>query len=193
MGAKCGAMTRNSHAPSAPVVRNFAAGVTLFAAMLPLPALAQAAASASGEAIVLRPLSFFKVQDLEFGDIIASNTAGSVRIDAVGNRTATGGVTLAGGGHQVARFAGLGSFNRQVNIAMSATPIWITGPGAPMRVRNFEIGSTPTVILGTAPLRFRIVTPTGAFNFPLGATLDVGANQAGGEYSGNFTVILNYL
>ena len=78
-------------------------------------------------------------------------------------------------------------------ISLQSNSIWITGPGPRMRVRRFEIGSTPTAILSTAPLRFRITSPTGAFNFPLGATLDVGANQPAGDYVGTYTITLNYL
>jgi len=62
-----------------------------------------------------------------------------------------------------------------------------------MRARTFEIGSTPTAILSTSPTRFRITSPLGNYNFPVGATLEVGANQAPGNYSGTFTVTLNYL
>ena len=157
------------------------------------PALAQNSAQSQAEAIVLRPLSFFKVNDLDFGDIIPSTTAGTVTIAPDGSRSRTGGVTLAGNGGAPARFAGLGSFNRQVNISLGSNMIWITGPGTRMRVRNFEIGSTPTAILSTAPTRFRITSPLGNYNFPVGGTLEVGANQAPGDYSGTFTITLNYL
>lgn len=141
----------------------------------------------------MRPLVFFKVNDLNFGDIVPSGTAGQVRLYPDGSRTRTGGVTLVNNNHEPARFAGLGSYNQQVAISMTSGTIWITGPGAPMRVRQFEIGSTPTAILSTTPLRFRIASTLGNFNFPLGARLDVNANQAPGDYSGNFTIILNYL
>ena len=157
------------------------------------PALAQASAEGQADAIVLRPLSFFKVDDLDFGSIIASATAGTVRIAPDGTRTRTGGATLAGNDSQPARFAGLGTPNRQVNISLGANSIWITGPGTRMRVRDFEIGSTPSAILSTGPTRFRITSALGNYNFPIGATLEVGANQAPGDYSGSFTVTLDYL
>lgn len=172
------------------------AALGISAGMIAAPqAAAQASATspARAEAIVLRPLSFFKVDDLHFGDIIPSVTAaGTVRLQPNNTRTATGGIVLVGNIHQPARFAGLGTNNQQVTIALQASSIFITGPGAPMRVRNFEIGSTPTTILSTTPLRFRLNSVTGAYNFPLGATLEVGANQTPGEYAGNFTIILNY-
>jgi hypothetical protein len=170
----------------------FAAGTALASAA---PALAQSASdNAQTEAIILRPLSFFLVDDLHFGDIIPNPAAaGTVRLQPNGTRTATGGVVLVGNSHQPARFAGLGRFNQQVAISLQSNTIWINGPGPRMRVRTFEIGSTPTAILSTSPLRFRISSPTGAFNFPVGAILEVGANQPPGDYAGTFTITLNYL
>lgn len=147
---------------------------------------------AEAKSIVLRQLSFFRVQDLDFGDIIPGPTAGVVRILPDGTRTVTGGVTVVGNTHQPARFAGLGSFNQQVLINVSANSIQLTGPGAPMTLSQFEIGSTPTAILTTTPLRFRITSTNGQFNFPLGARLAVGANQAAGNYSGTFSITLDY-
>lgn len=148
----------------------------------------------AGEAkiIVLRQLSFFRVQDLDFGDIIPGPTAGVVRILPDGTRTVTGGVSVVGSTHQPARFAGLGSYNQQVLISVSSNTIQLTGPGAPMTLSQFEIGSTPTAIITTSPTRFRIAATNGQFNFPMGARLAVGANQAAGTYSGTFSVTLNY-
>ena len=185
---------RIRHIICPPFSRRALAALTLAFAPFAAPsAHAQNTAQGEAEAIVLRPLSFFKVNDLDFGDIIASTTAGTVRLNPDGSRARTGGVTLAGSGGEPARFAGLGTYNREVNISLGANQIWITGPGAQMRVRNFEIGSTPTAILSTSPTRFRIANALGNYNFPVGATLDVNANQAPGDYSGNFTITLNYL
>jgi spore coat protein U-like protein len=176
-----------------PMQRGLTAFAILIASTAAPPVVAQTDTQAEAEAIVLRPLSFFKVNDLDFGDIVPSASAGTVRIHPDGSRSRTGGVTLAGDGGEPARFAGLGGFNRQVNISLGSNSIWITGPGTRMRVRNFEIGSTPTAILSTRPTRFRITSPLGNYNFPVGATLEVGANQAPGEYSGTFSITLNYL
>ena len=85
-----------------------------------------------------------------------------------------------------------GSFNQRVDISISANTINLTGPGAPMQVKTWVIGSTPSALLTTAPLRFRIRGAGGVFRFLLGATLTVGANQAPGIYTGNYTVILEY-
>lgn len=175
------------------MLRGIAAYALLIAPAVAAPAHAQQTAQGATEAIVLRPLSFFKVNDLDFGSILASGTAGTVRLYPNGSRTATGGATPVGNDGEAARFAGLGVPNRQVSISLGANQIFITGPGAPMRVRNFEIGSTPSAILSTTPLRFNIASALGNYNFPVGATLDVGANQTPGDYSGTFTITLNYL
>ena len=184
--------TRHKHRPLCKQ-RGLTIVALLSAPFAASPAWAQASSHGEAEAIVLRPLAFFKVNDLDFGDIIASGTAGTVTIEPDGSRSRTGGVTLAGSGGEPSRFAGLGSFNRQVNISLGANTIFITGPGQQMRVRTFEIGSTPTAVLSTSPTRFRINTALGNYNFPIGATLEVNANQAPGDYSGTFTVTLNYL
>ncbi|MBJ7439653.1 MAG: DUF4402 domain-containing protein [Sphingopyxis sp.] len=175
------------------MLRGIAVCALMMAPAIAAPAHAQQTAQGQSEAIVLRPLSFFKVNDLSFGDIIPSNAAGTVTLAPDGSRSRTGGVTLAGNGGAPARFAGLGSLNRQVNISLGSNTIWLTGPGVRMRARTFEIGSTPTAVLSTSPTRFRITSPLGNYNFPVGATLEVGANQTPGDYSGTFTITLNYL
>ncbi|MEQ1688533.1 MAG: DUF4402 domain-containing protein [Sphingopyxis sp.] len=155
-------------------------------------ASAQTAQQGDLRTSVLHQLSFIRVQDMEFGEIVPGTTAGVVRLFPNGTRTATGGVVLVGSSHQVARFAGKGSFNQQVSISLSSNTIQLTGPGAPMTVSQFEIGSTPTAILTTTPRRFRIAAANGLFNFPVGARLAVAANQAPGTYSGTFNITLNY-
>lgn len=165
-------------------------------------AMAQGAVASSGtdttdadaRAVIVTQNSFFLVQDLHFGDILAGNTAQSlVRLFPDGTRTRlTGDAVLLNNNHQVARFAGKGRRNQFVLINIEQTPIFLTGPGAPMRVDNFEIGSSPTQILSVAPLSFRITSASGAFNFPVGARLRVNANQAPGTYSGQFTITLDY-
>jgi hypothetical protein len=147
----------------------------------------------TAEVTVVRPLSFVIDDGLDFGNVVRGTTAGTVTVAPDGTRTKTGGVTLAnGGGHKAASFAGMGSNNQRVDISLGANSILITGPGAPMRVHTFVVGSTPTAILTTTPLRFRINSATGIFAFPVGATLDVGANQAAGKYTGVWIINLNY-
>jgi hypothetical protein len=145
-----------------------------------------------GESVVVTPLSFIEVNDLSFGSIIPSNQAGNVVLAPNGTRTSTNGIVLVGSRHEPAEFAGMGARNQIVQLSVGAAPVWLTGPGTRMRVRNFTVGSTPTALLTPAPRRFRINSATGIFRFPVGAELQVGANQAPGVYNGTWTITLNY-
>jgi hypothetical protein len=151
-------------------------------------------APAKGDAIVVRSLSFFKVDDLEFGSMIASATAGTVVVDPFGARTKTGGVTLVGGLVQPSSFAGRGANNQSVQISLGANSIQLTRVSGTqkMTVDTFIIGSTPTAQLTTNPRVFVISSATGIFTFPVGATLRVGANQTAGNYVGTFSITLVY-
>jgi len=154
---------------------------------------AQAATEQSQSQVgIVTPLSFIQTEELHFGQIIASNAAGTVTVAPNGTRTSNNGIALLGNSHQPAEFAGLGTFNQRVQISLGSNAIWIYGPGPRMRVRTFVIGSTPTAVLTTTPRVFRIASPTGAFRFPVGATLEVGANQTPGTYTGIWNITLNY-
>jgi spore coat protein U-like protein len=155
------------------------------------PAYADQAATDAQVAIV-RPLEFINVENLNFGRVIRATTAGTVTIAPDGTRIKTGNVILIGTGFQPARFAGMGTNNQRVDISLGSNSIFVTGPGAPMRVRDFVLGSTPTAVLTATPRRFRINSATGIFTFPVGATLEVGANQTPGTYSGTWSITLNY-
>ena len=141
---------------------------------------------------VVTPLSFIQTEELSFGRILSSNTAGTVTVAPNGTRTRSGGVTLHGNDQQAAVFAGLGAVNQRVQISLGSNSIFLTGPGVRMRARNFVIGSTPTAVLSTTPRVFRIAGANGGFSFPVGATLDVNANQAPGTYRGTWSITLNY-
>jgi Domain of unknown function (DUF4402) len=168
-----------------------AAVVALTVAMTAVPAYADVE-QGNAEITIVRPLSFVIDDNLDFGRLIPGTVAGTVTMDPTGTRTATGGIVLVGGGHKPASFAGQGTFNQRVDISLGANSIFITGPGAPMRVRTFVIGSTPTAVITTTPTRFRIAATNGIFAFPVGATLEVGANQTAGTYTGNWSITLNY-
>lgn len=147
---------------------------------------------ANAEITVVRPLSFVIDNNLDFGTLIPGTVAGTVVMAPTGVRTANNGIVLVGAGHTPATFAGQGTNNQRVDVSIGSNSIFITGPGTQMRVRDFIMGSTPTAVLTTTPRRFRINSATGIFTFPIGATLEVGANQAPGTYTGTWSVTLNY-
>lgn len=162
---------------------------------LALPGIAHAGqANGRAEIAVLRTLSFIKIDDLEFGNIIAGTAAGTVTVSPFGVRTTTGPLTVVGGSFQQAQFGGRGAPNQNLLISINANSTILrrsTGPQT-MTANNFIIGSSPTQVLSTTPRQFRITSPTGVFQFGVGARLNVGANQAPGVYTGTFRLTLIY-
>ncbi len=157
-------------------------------------AFAQFTRQAGAEASILRPLSFIYVKDLDFGTILRGSTGGTVTLSPLNVRTSIGGVTLMPSTTQAAEFAGWGTNNQFVDISLSSNTLTLKRVGGTqtMTVSTFIIGSTPTAQLTIVPRRFQIVSATGVFQFPMGATLNVGANQMPGTYQGTFNITLNY-
>ena len=143
---------------------------------------------------VIRPVSFVINGNLDFGTVIGGTTAGTVTILNNGQRSRTGGVTLAnGGGHKPATCSGQATANQWIKVSVGGSSISLTGPGEPMRVRNFVIGTAGGTTLGNAPMTIWNHYPNGIFGFNVGATLDVGANQAPGKYTGTWSITINYV
>ncbi len=146
------------------------------------------------QAFLVTPLSFVKQDDLDFGHIIAGNTAGTITMNSAGTVTTTGGVIQVDGTQQLARFWGFGTFLQTVLINADANAYILTRDGGTetMTMDQLLIGSQPPIIINTNPRRFRIVNPDGFFSFTIAGRLQVGANQPPGLYSGEFTIQLEY-
>jgi len=164
--------------------RKFLIGVGLGIA-LAAPATAtpvSATTDASGKALILVPLTLTKVTDLDFGTIITSSTSGTVSIAADGSgQSFTGGVTpLASALGSRAQFAGAGTPNQQVGLFLAPPATIKDGLGNSMPISmNFESTSV-------------IIDSTRAFFVGVGGTVNVGANQPDGVYTGTFTVLAQY-
>lgn len=154
---------------------------------------AQQAHAATGTgamtAIILTPIAVTAPTDLHFGSITVTAAAGTVVIDTAGGRTVTGGVSeVVGTGSEseavISVSAGTGI---NIVLSMAAASFTVTnGLLDTMAVDTFNIrtaagGATQTVTLTASP-----------GTFPIGGTLNVGAGQATGTYTGNFTVNANY-
>ena len=161
--------------------------LALIAVLLPVAATASAAPvtkSSNGTVTLLGPLTILKRGDLNFGTL-AVTTAGTAVIDPVsGARSATGGVTSAGSGFHPATFTGTGNRNSVVNIRLPNKPTTVT-----------RVGGTETMTVSSWTLdgkSNRKVPPSQTFDFAVGATLTVGANQVPGTYVGTFDVTIQY-
>ena len=165
----------------------------MLAAFSWLPGSARAGTYAGDAQIaVVTPLSLVRVENLDFGRIIAGNVAGTVTISPTNARTATGGAIPVGSDFQVARFAGMGTQGRRVRIQISPNTVTLTGPGPSMTVTNLLIGPAPTLLQNGNSGNYRIQPANGIFWFTVGGRLNVGANQPSGTYSGAFSVTVDY-
>ena len=144
----------------------------------------QASVSANATATIVKSISIEKNADLQFGKIIAASTAGQVQIQTDGSRTiAAGNVVLfnQGSDHQAAAFKTIGSPNATYSLSFPSS-VSLTGPtgSVPMTIEDFVHSAGGTL------------SASGEETFNVGATLNVGANQAAGEYAGTFSVTAAY-
>ncbi|GLR46736.1 DUF4402 domain-containing protein [Sphingomonas astaxanthinifaciens] len=130
------------------------------------------------------PLTVVTKNNLDFG-YIAVNGAGTVVVNPnTSVRSVTGGVLALGGRPQPATFLGA---------ARSASVVIIRVPKSPITIRR--VGGTETMTVQNFTLQGqdkRTLARMEAFEFNVGATLVVNANQAEGVYTGEFDVTVQY-
>jgi len=144
-----------------------------------------AATPAQATGTLLFPLEIVKNRDLDFGYVGTTAAAGTVVIDPETDTTsATGGALLLGGGPHAAQFTGAAKSNAVVIIRIPNQSITVTRVGGTqtMTVSNFKLQG----------LDKRAVAARVAFDFRVGATLNVAASQAEGTYVGTFDVSIQY-
>jgi hypothetical protein len=163
------------------------ATAALFAGAAPaLAAPIAATPVAEGRVLILRPLSFVRLTDLDFGTVVSSNTAGTVTINpTTGARSIAGGLTampIAPGGRGY--FAGAGSASQLVNIDLTpATVLTNTVTTDTIAVAAMYIEGSTTRTIDPTTLTFYV---------GVGGTILVGANQPDGDYESTFLITADY-
>ena len=166
---------------------SFFRGLVLGLAVLLAPAPAHAAApdrNATGTVLVSNPASLRKLEDLNFASLTAVG-AGTATIDPNSDAmTTTGGVLHATGLAYAALFTGVSPTRSVIIIRLPRDPITITRAGGTetMTVDGWTLSGNSR----------RTVAAQEPFDFKVGATLHVGANQAEGLYAGTFPVEIQY-
>ena len=138
-----------------------------------------ATATATAKAKILKQITVTKSSDLDFGTIVTGATASTVAVSAAGVATCGSGLTCTGT-TTAAGFGVTGTTGEVVTIS-AAGPVSLTSGANTM---------SATLVASSATKTLTGVATTDAFT--VGGTLAVGANQADGVYSGNFTVTVNY-
>ena len=139
-------------------------------------------ATANAAANIISPMAITKNVDLNFGNIAAGTSAGTVELETDGVRTAanvilpsvTGTVTAA-------EFTVTGLPGSNYIITLPTTPVTIASGGNNMTITTFTEDSATNTL-----------TEEGTETFNVGATLNVGAGQAVGLYEGTFVVTVDY-
>lgn len=143
--------------------------------------LAATATSNVGASIV-PAISIAKTADMEFADVVASGSAGTVVLSTAGARSVTGGATLGNGtGAAAAAFTVSGDPSSTYSISLPASATITSAPNT-MTVDTFTSSPSGTGTIGGG----------GTQTLTVGATLQVGASQAQGTYTGTFDVTVAY-
>ncbi|WP_432768893.1 MAG: DUF4402 domain-containing protein [Sphingopyxis sp.] len=163
------------------------------AASAALCAPAQAAdTDVTVNAAIVRPNTLVKTNDLDFGTLTSGPTGGTVAVNAVtGARTTTGGVTPIGNGAQRATFVGTGGIFLITVSGSTSVTLTRAGGGAPTMTASLTRAASTSG--GGISLLGSTLLPSGVQTYYIGGTLTVPANQPAGDYSGTFTLTVNYL
>lgn len=152
----------------------------LFLGMAEFSGNASAAdATATASATIIPAIAIAKTSDMNFGSVVPGSSAGTVVLAS--NGTATSALTLTGS-KSAAAFSVTGGVNTAYTITLPTTTTLSDGAANSMTVNGFtsSIGTAGTLSAG------------GTQSFNVGATLNVGASQASGDYTGSFTVTVAY-
>lgn len=150
---------------------------------------AQSSATLSNNSVgatIHLPITLSNTTALNFGGVVSSVSGGTVVLNAgTSVRTVTGVTIPAGLAGTVAAglFTVSGHKSAQYSITIPSAPVTITlSAGKTMTVGNFTSTKTSGTISAT----------TGTDTFSVGATLNVGANQDPGLYTGTYVVTVAY-
>lgn len=123
-------------------------------------------------------------QELSFGSFVAG-VGGSVTVAPSGARSASGGVLLVpSSAGAAAQFTVTGDANATYTIQLPGNDfVKLTGPGGDMQINEFT--GSPSGAAGQ-------LSAGGSQILLVGATLNVASGQVAGQYSGSFSVIVDY-
>ena len=149
-------------------------------ATLAMNASAAHAASATGtaKAKILRQITLANTSDLQYATVISGATASTVTVSTAGAVSCGSGLSCVGT-TTAANF----------NIAGTSGAVVLVGGDSTVTL-NGTLGGTMTSSLTYSAPSVTLSATGGSFQ--VGGTLNVGANQTAGDYSGTFNVTANY-
>ncbi len=155
-----------------------------------MPAAQAATTGVPVKAIVLAPVDVTQTQSLNFGSLTEAS-AGTLAVGVAGGApVAGGGVTSIGGTIQPGGFKLVGTTARNITVT-APNSVAVSNGTATMNVTGISIASPGPANTTTGTLTTTLGAAT-VSNYRLGGTLNVGAGQATGTYTGTVTVTANY-
>jgi hypothetical protein len=160
---------------------------------------AQSSATAVGNATanVIRPITIAASRDLAFGNVVPGAALGTLVIagTSAGAQSVTGGVTQPGGQKGTvssAQFdvAGEGAYTYTITIPTSA--ITISDSASTPDTMTVDTWTSSIATTAGAGALSGTAGTAGSQTFYVGGTLNVGAGQAAGAYTGTFSVTVAY-
>lgn len=148
-----------------------------------------ASATANGTATVIQPVAIAKNVDLDFGAIASPSSAGTVVVAASssGTRSVTNGVVLVN--------TDTGSAAKFTVTGESGTSYTLTLPSAAATITH-TVDNTKTMTIDTWTSSLAALDggslASGTEVVYVGGTLNMGAAQTAGSYSGSFSVSVEY-
>jgi hypothetical protein len=166
------------------MTRKFYSAILAGSAVLTLGLGATAAnatvGSGTAQANIVSAIQIFEDAGLNFGTIVPAASGATVVINTTNGKSCGAGLTCSGASVSGALHA-TGTANQAVTIATAASTSLSDGGTNTMSVT----GIAPSISSGNLGASSRI-------DFTVGATLNVGASQAAGVYTGNYSVTVNY-
>ncbi|WP_395621903.1 DUF4402 domain-containing protein [Sphingomonas daechungensis] len=161
------------------------AGLLSIATAAPLSAAPKAAVPPARASVDIRKAAQVRLlNDLNFGHLSVTTAGTAVMNPNTDALTTTGGVVKIGGNPYSALFEGVSPVKGVVIVRIPKNPITLVRVGGTetMTVSNWTVDGSNS----------RNVNSKEPFDFKVGATLFVNANQVEGVYAGTFTVDVQY-
>ena len=158
-----------------------AAGVAAISTGLYSAVISAANVTANASANVITPLAITEANGMDFGDVSVGTVGGTIVLATNGGRSVTGDAEAVTGGTEAAGVYNVtGEGTKAYSITFPASAV-ISSAGNNMTVDNFvhDAGATPALT-------------GGADSFNVGATLNIGASQPPGAYTGTYTLTVDY-
>lgn len=154
-----------------------------------LKSSAQVSDDFNAKAKVIAAITIENQADLNFGSFAASSATGTVTISTDGARSKTGTLTLSSisaGSKGSFNIGGQGGYTYA--ITLPANNVTISNGTQTMSITDWKAKSAELGSDGTSGK----IAAGGTDVLTIGATLNVGATQDAGDYTGTFAVTVNY-